>query len=135
MAPPGGQLPTGFLERSEPFHIRTLISQPAVEAFNESVLHWPPRPDENQLHPVLQCPGFQGPSRELAAVIAGDALRSPTRSQDRLIQSRNHFLPTHGTVGNQKHALPRELVHSRQNPIGSTIGQLIAHKIHAPTLV
>jgi hypothetical protein len=53
MAPPGGEFLPRFPERGEPFHIQAFIPQTPVEALNEAVLHGPPRPDKNQLHPAL----------------------------------------------------------------------------------
>jgi hypothetical protein len=52
-----------------------------------------------------------------------------------LLQRLRYFHPRHGGISFQADALPRELVHHCQNAERTAIGELVAHKIHAPTLV
>src|SRR5205823_5501474 len=72
---------------------------------------------------------------ELAAIVHRNAAWQTSALGFGSLQRLRYFHPRHSPIRFQADALPRELVHHRQNTERSAIGELVAHKIHAPTLV
>src|SRR5512141_2065924 len=129
------QLLPHVVQRREPFHVQTLVAQPAVETLDESVLHRTAWPNEAQLHFVAHGPGFHRATAELAAVVHRDAFRQAASFLLGTFECLDYLHPRHRAIGFQLNALPRELIHHGQNAERSPVRQLIAHKIHAPAVV
>src|SRR4029077_19360791 len=90
---------------------------------------------ETELYVIAHYPGLEGTTAELAAIVHRNAAGQTSSLCFRLLQRLRYFHPCHGTISFQADALPRELVHHCQNAERTAIGELLAHKIHAPTLV
>ena len=112
------QFPSRIFQRCEPLNVQTLVAQPAIETFDESVLYRTTWPNEAQLHIVGHGPGFQRTAAELTAVVHCDSLRQMAPLVSCVFQRLRHFHPRHGTISFQPNALPRELVHYRQGKPG-----------------
>ena len=72
--PPGVDDVSGLGQTDEPVLVQTLIPEPPVEAFDETVLDGFPRIDESQLHSVLVRPLVEDPAGELRTVVHENGL-------------------------------------------------------------
>jgi hypothetical protein len=59
-------------ERKEDARIQQLVAQPAMERFDEFILHWLAGPDETQLHSIVMSPAIHDCTGELGAVVNGN---------------------------------------------------------------
>jgi hypothetical protein len=134
VAPPEIQFPPRIGQVEEHLHVQALVAQLAIEAFDEAVLHRSSWPDEVQVHTVSISPVVQRLRRELGAVVHGDRLRR-TALHQRLVQRCCDLFSAQRVVGQQRHALPRVLVHHRQHPYPATVRQPLRHEVHRPLLV
>src|SRR5581483_5252350 len=134
LAPPSQTLAC-IAQRVEPLHIQAFVTQPPIEAFDESVLDRPTWADEAKLDSVSHGPDLQCTPCELPPVVQSDALRSCAAFLDGLRQSRSHMRAVHRAIRFQRHTVTIELIDHRQDAVGSSLRQLVADKIGRPALV
>ena len=67
-------------EAGEHLFIQEFVSQAAIEAFDEGVLHWLARGDVVPWHAIVVLPFEHGPAGQLGAVIADDRPRSAMKN-------------------------------------------------------
>ena len=76
--PPGFDSLLRFRQRPEPLRVEAFVTESAVEAFDEAVLHGLPWWNEVELDASLVGPGVEVVGRELGAVVqANDGWRTP----------------------------------------------------------
>lgn len=109
--------------REEGF-IQELVSQPPIEAFDESVLDRLARRDVMPIHFGPVRPLQDRVAGELTAIVADDHLRFATRLDNPVKLTGN---PETGKrrIGDESEAFPRAIVDDRQNPEPASIGELI----------
>jgi hypothetical protein len=66
--------------------------------------------------------------------ITDDGPWAPPSGDDR-VQFTHDPRARQGGIGDQRQALPREIIHDRQNPEPATIGEGIADEVEAPARV
>lgn len=71
------KLPARIFQVEEQTRIEALVSEPAIEVFDEAVLARFARTDEVELHVVLVGLGIDGSAAKLGAAVHGDRLRQP----------------------------------------------------------
>jgi hypothetical protein len=87
-----------ILQRREPLHIQTLVSQTAIETLDESVLHRMAWPNKAQLHVIGNGPSLQRTTGKFTAIVHGNALRQTASLLPGTLQHLGHFLARHRTI-------------------------------------
>jgi hypothetical protein len=80
--------------------IQTLVAEPSVETFDETILNGFPWPNKIQLDPVTIRPGIHDATGEFAAIV----YRAPARRatlEHHGVRGRGHLLPREGLIGEQ----------------------------------
>lgn len=124
----------GIGQADEPALVQALVAQPAVEALDVAVLHRLAWLDEVEQHAVRMCPLIRCLTRELAAIIADDALWQPAGVREPIQHARDAFARERGIDLNRR-TLSREVVDNREGTKGAPVAQVVVHQVHAPALI
>ena len=133
--PPAGEDLSGVVQVQEPMLRQALTPQASVEGFNVTVVHRLARAAEVQPDPVPVGPVVERFRGELAPIVHRDALRQLASTLSRFTQDAADVFCAKGRLGHQRHALPREDVHHRQDPDRAAVRQHVVHEVHRPALV
>lgn len=129
---------SGIRQAREPALVQAFVPEPPVEAFRVRVLHRLARLDEVQRYAALVRPLIQHPPSELGAIVADDALWQPS-GECEMVQYPRDALARKRCINlgiNLDHwALASEVVDQSERSEHTTIGQRIAHEVHAPSML
>ncbi len=83
---PGGKLDAGVSDRREERFVQAFVAEPAVEAFNEAVLHWLAGRDIVPVHGSFLAPAQDRYTGEFGAIVANDGSRLCPTLPDECVQ-------------------------------------------------
>lgn len=123
-----------FPEIAEPAGVKTLVAQPSVEAFNESVLNRLSRFNVIELDSVIDSPREKVTAGEFAAVIHANPFWSATL-RDHTVQRTGNATAGQTGIDFQGEAFAGEGVDNRQYADRPPVGQTIVNEIERPLLI
>ena len=126
--PPFFDDPSGLWQADEEMLVETLVTQSAIEALDEAILHWLARGNIVPFNLGLVRPAEDGVGRELGPVIADNHLRLATGG-DELIQLTSHANPAQRGVRHERQAFARAVINDGQNAEAAAIRQLVRHEV------
>jgi hypothetical protein len=125
---------TGVVKALKPVTVQALVSEPAVEGFNERILHRLPGTNEVEANPSQVRPRIEVIRRKLAPVVHLDHLRLAT-PRDHVFECFRHRSSRKTARHLHRQALPRKAVDHGQDTNPAFIGESIGDEVHRPALV
>lgn len=122
------------LQAREPLLVEALVSERAVEAFDEAVLDRLPRLDEVELDVSLFGPGRQRDAQELRSVVRHQSARKPKGFRE-LIEHSHHPIGRDGRRDLDPRHLSRAEIHDRERPQPAPIDEPVVDEVHRPGVV
>lgn len=124
----------GLGDGAEPVLVEAVITEGAVEAFHEGVLHGLAGLDVVKVNLVVHRPEMKGLSGELGSIVHGDGGRQAT-GEGKFLKDLDDSGPADGGVNMDSQALAGKVVDDVQAAEATSGGELIVNEVHAPTLV
>ena len=131
---PGRDLGSRIEQIPEPAHVQTLISKPAIEAFDVRVLRRLAWLDVNRIDPLLDAPRQEVPRADLGPIITSDRHGRAT-PVDNLLKRARHAAARHGRIHVQRQAFTRIAIDHGEDPQPASAGGDIADKVDRPLLI
>src|ERR1035441_5313227 len=114
--------------------VQTFLAELAIERFDECIVRGLATAIEVDLYLIGVSPQIHLPTRELRAVIAGNALRSSALVAE-VPHCRDDMLCAQGVTYLNSQTFACIEIDHRQCSKLPTVSQLIVHEVHAPNLV
>jgi len=124
----------GLWYGTEPVLVETVITEGAVEAFHEGVLHGLAGLDVVKVDLVLHRPEMKGFSGELGPIVHGDGGRQAAR-EGKFLKDLDDSGPADGGIDMDSQALAGKVIDDVQAAEATAGRELVMNEVHAPALV
>ena len=124
----------GLGERAEPVLVEAVVTEGAVEGFDEGVLGGFARLDVMEMDAGGLGPEVDGFAGELGAVVGGDGLWQAAYEGE-LLKERDDGSAADGSVGMECEALACEVIDEGEATEASAVGELVMDEVHAPAFI
>jgi hypothetical protein len=121
-------------QRAEQGFVQQFVAQPAVKAFNKSVLLWLPGCDVVPFDAGLLRPAQDRHAGQLAPIV-GETAGGLAASGNNGIEFAPHPLARQRRVGDQRQALTGKIIDHGQDAEAAAVAELVMQEIERPALV
>ena len=132
--PPELERVPGCWQALEQVLVQAFVAQPADQALDQAVLHRLARRDIVPGNAALLLPGEDRMRGQLGAVVADDHQRQAAQLGD-AVELTGDAMAGQRAIGDQRQALPAEVVDHHQNPQAPAVAQDVRGEVEAPALV
>ena len=125
---------TGFLQGTEPVLVETVVTEGAVEGFDEGVLGRLTGLDVIEVHMAPLGREVEGLAGELWSVVKGNGTGS-SQSIAEGVEHFGHHLPSDRGIDMERETLTGAVINEGEASEASSSGNLVMDEVHGPALI